>query len=194
MAGNRTLAEAGCDHRNDVDAGELLAASQVSQLDEKSDADDHAAHFPDQLDGGGHSSPRREKVIDQENALPLGDGVLVDGESTRPVFELVLQLVDVGWEFPRLTHGNEPRRQQEGKRRPQNEAAGLDADDLVDLLVLVVRREPLNDLLKGRLVLEQSRDVPEEDPLLGKIRDVAMRLFKSTGFRSSNEPSVSAKR
>src|SRR5438876_7737584 len=100
------------------------------------------------------------------------DGVLVDGERVAAVLELVLDLDRLARELAELAHGDEARAQLMREGATKDESPGLDADHHFDALALVMGRQQVDDAPKGGTVLEQGRDVLEEDAFGRKVLDV----------------------
>src|SRR5262249_29288830 len=59
------------------------------------------------------------------------------------------------------------------ERAAEDESAGLDADDDLDALALIVRGEQIDDTPEGGAVLQQRCDVLEKDALGREVLDVA---------------------
>src|SRR5437660_1308598 len=89
------------------------------------------------------------------------------------VLELVLDFDRLPGELAELPHRHEARAELVGHRAAEDEAAGLDADDDLDARVPVPRGQMVDDVVEGRSVLEERRDVLEEDALGREILDVA---------------------
>src|SRR5262249_55493436 len=94
------------------------------------------------------------------------------GQRVAAVFELVLHLDGLARQLAELADGDEPGVELVGQRPPEDEAAGLDADHDLDPRLPIVSGQEVDDPTKGRTVLEQGRDVLEEDTLGRKVLDV----------------------
>src|SRR3989338_7744579 len=90
-----------------------------------------------------------------------------------PVLELVLALDGLARELAELAHRHEPRVELMRERTAEDEAARLYPDHHVDSLALVSLRQEVDDTAEGRAVLQQRRDVLEQDPLRREILDVS---------------------
>src|SRR2546423_13909866 len=110
MRGRRwtRLATSVLDERCDVITGELVAAFERGELDEKGETDDLAFELLHELDGAGHRAAGCEEIVDDEDASARFDRVLVHLEGRRAVFQVVLDADDVARELAELAHGDEP--------------------------------------------------------------------------------------
>ena len=85
------------------------------------------------------------------------------------VLEVVADARGFGGQLLGLAHGDEAGVQAVGERGAEDEAAGLDAEDEVDVLADVVRGQRVDELREAGLVLQQRGDVVEEDAGLGEV-------------------------
>src|SRR5205823_9535881 len=76
------------DQREHLVAVETGAALQERELDHERAADHPAAAARDELHRGRGGASRREQVVDDEHAVTVADGVVVDLERVRAVLEL----------------------------------------------------------------------------------------------------------
>src|SRR5438309_2544277 len=152
---------------------DLPAPVEERQLDHERDADDLAAELLDQPERRRHRPAGREQIVDGEDLLAGPDSVHVDRERVPAVLELVLDFDRLPGELAELPHRHEARAELVGERAAEDEAAGLDADDDLDARVLVPRGQMVDDVVEGRRVLEERRDVLEEDALGREVLDVA---------------------
>ena len=113
-----------------------------------------------------------EHVVHDQDALSLTKCVLVNLEPVDTVFEGVVFAMRLGWQLPRLANRDEPGIQTIGDGRAENEAAALDADDLVDALRDVRRCQAIDHFTKSLRIVQERRDVVEQNPWLGKIRNM----------------------
>jgi hypothetical protein len=121
---------------------------------------------------------RRQDVVDDEDALAPGDGVLVDFERILAVFEIVGLLDCFRGKFSRLADGNESRTKPLGDGRAQDETAAFDSHDGVDALIHVGRRQQRNRGFEADRITQQRGDVVEKNAGLRKVRNVANVLFE----------------
>ena len=104
---------------------------------------------------------------------PGTDGVAVHLERGRAVLEVVLDADHVGRQLAKLAHGHEANTELVRDRRAEDEAARLHADDDVDVALPHPLHEPVDGRLERLAVLEERRDVLEQDARLGEVGDVA---------------------
>ena len=148
-------------------------AVQERELDHER-VGDHLAALPRHELGGGLRGPaRREDVVDDDDARAGPDRVLVHLELGDAVLGLVGDLVALGRQLPGLSRGDEARVEPRGERAAEDEAAGLDADDDVDVLADEALGDRVEDDVERPRVGEERRDVLEEDPRGREVRDVA---------------------
>src|SRR5262245_58674962 len=160
------------DEREDVVRGQAFPAVQELELDDERQADDLPAELLDELDGRLGRSAGGEDVVVDDHALPLDDRVGVDLERVEAVLERVLGRHGPPRELAGLPRGDEAAAELARERAARDVPARLGAEDQVGL----ARPRPLRqavDRLRERLrVGEQGHDVLEDDPGLGKVRNV----------------------
>src|SRR6185437_13001478 len=116
--------------------------------------------------------------IDNDHALAGLNGIEMDFERVRTVFEVIAHARGLRGQLLRLAHWNEAGVQAISQRRPEDKAARLNAEDQVDVLLNVVRGQRVDQLRKTGLVLQQRGDVVEQDARLGKVRHGADQLLQ----------------
>ena len=94
-------------------------------------------------------------------------------DNARAVFQRILFLNGPVGQLAGLAHRDEAHPHRQGDRRPEDEAARLDAHDDVGRTRLRPLDHTVDDFLKGWAVRQHRRDVLEDDPRLGKVGDVA---------------------
>ena len=152
---------------------ELGSAFEEVEFDGEADAGDFAAELANELDGGLHGAAGGEEIVDDNDALAGLDGVEVDFEGVGAVFQVVVDAGDGGGELFGLADGDEARVEAVGERRAEDETAGLNAEDEVDLAADVVGGEGVDELGEAGFVAEEGGDVVEEDAGPGKVGDGA---------------------
>src|SRR6266540_4264339 len=157
------------DERDNVEARELLTAFESGELDEERDRDDLALELLHELDRPRDSAAGGEQIIDDQDFRARFDRVLVHLERRRTVLEVVFDADHVGWELPKLAHRHEPDAEVVGDGGAEDEAPRLHADDDVDVARADALHEPVDSGLERIAVLEERRDVLEEDPRLGEV-------------------------
>src|SRR5579875_1698773 len=120
--------------REDVVLREAGAAAEEVEFDGDAEGDDFAAEALDELDGGLHGAAGGEQVVDDDDALAGTDGVLVNLQRVGAVLEVVLYGFGGSGELAGLADGDEAGVEAVGERGAEDEAAGFDAEDEVDVL------------------------------------------------------------
>src|SRR5271154_4875862 len=144
-----------------MNAGELGAAIEEGEFDGEGGAGYFAAELLDQLDGGCRGAAGGKQIVAEQHGLAGLDGVLVDFELVRAVFELVGD----GGSFPGklfgFAHGNETGAESIGERGSEDEAAGFDAGDDVHFRAIVLFAKLIHERMETSRVLEQGSEVVE---------------------------------
>lgn len=154
-------------------AGEPGAAVEEGQFDDEGHLQEVAAEAFDQFDRGGRGSAGGEDVVDEEHLLAGADGVDVHREGVGAVFEAVAFLEGVEGQFALLADGDDARTEAEGDGGGEEEAAGVDAGDEIDLAWFPRADEVVDAGGEEGGVGEERGDVLELDPGLGEVGDVA---------------------
>ena len=132
----------------DVVLREAVAALQEVQLDGEGQSGDFAAQLLHELDGGFHRAAGSQQVIDQHYALSGLNGVQVNLQRVGAVLQIIGHARDGRGQFVRLAHGHKAGVEPVGQGGAKDKAAGLDAEDEVDLAREIVRRQRVNQLRK----------------------------------------------
>ena len=78
-------------------SSQLLAPVEALQFDQKLKPDNLAAQLPDERNGRGCSSTGCEQVVDNEHSFSYPDGVAVNSQRVRPVFQAIFHFKTIGW-------------------------------------------------------------------------------------------------
>ena len=89
------------------------------------------------------------------------------------VLELVLDLDRFAGQLSELAHGDESGPELMGERTGEDESARFDPHDDFDPLLLIPLGQQIHYVTEGRPVLEERRDVLEQDAFGREILDVA---------------------
>src|SRR2546422_4318147 len=116
------------DEREHLDAPQAAAAAQVGELDHEGAGEHLAAAALDQLDGRRGGAAGGEEVVHDQHSVAGADRVVVDLERVAAVLELVARGVGLGGELARLAYERDAGAEPVGDRRPDQEAARLDAE------------------------------------------------------------------
>ena len=152
---------------------QFIATLEEIKFYGEGDACNFSAKLLYELDGGVHGAAGGQEVVYEEDPLAGLDGVFVDFEGVGAVFEVVALRDDLGGELFGLADGDEAGVEAVGDGGGEDEAAGLGAEDDVDVLPDVVPGEGVNHPRETGAVLEQGGDVVEEDAGLGEVGDGA---------------------
>src|SRR6185312_3023916 len=155
--------------RKHVVVAEAIPPPEEVEFDGEAEARNLAPELLDELDACFHRAARGEQVIHQDHPLARLDRVLMNLEGVRPVFEVIGYPRRRSRQLARLPYGHKPRVEPVRERWTKDEATRFDAEHQVDVLVDVVLRERINERRESLRILEQGRDVVEEDTRLGKI-------------------------
>ena len=110
--------------------------------------------------------------MDEHPRAP-GQRIVVDLKGVDAVLQGVLDRDRLAGQPPRLPRRDEARAYARRYRAAEHESPRLRGNHVVDLAVGRPRREQRDRMLERRRVEEQRRDIPEDDPGLGVVRDVA---------------------
>jgi hypothetical protein len=159
---------------------EAISAFEEVEFYGEGEAGDFTAELLDELYGGLHGAAGGEEVVDEDDALAGLDGVHVDLQGVGAVLEVVGDAGDGGGELARLAHGDEAGVEAVGEGGSEDEAAGLNAEDEVDVFFDVIRGERIDEFGEAGLIFEKRGDVIEEDAGLGEVgygADEGLQLF-----------------
>src|SRR5437588_1531679 len=138
---------------------ESARTTQCRELDEKRDGDDLAADLLDERGGRRSGAARGEQVVDDEHAFARLDRVRLDLEHALAVLQPVPDRHGLAGQLAQLAHRDKAGTEKIGDRAAEDEAAGLDTGDLVDLLVTVRLDQTIDGCVEGCAVAEQRSDV-----------------------------------
>ena len=112
--------------------GDAPGAAEVGQVDDEGRGDDLAAGAADQLDRGVRRATGRDQVVDEEDTGALMDRVGVDLDGVDAVFEAVVLTDRPPGQLALLADRYEAAAELVRDGATEDEAARLDADDVVD--------------------------------------------------------------
>jgi len=162
----------------DVVILEAIATFEEIEFHGEREAGNFSAELLHEFYGCFHGAAGGEEVVDEDDALAGLNCVIVNLEGVGAIFEVVGDTGDGSGELARLAHGDESGVEAVGEGGAEDESAGLDAEDQVDLLFDVVRSEGVNELGEAGLVFQKRGDVVEEDAGLGEVRYGAHEGFE----------------
>src|SRR5260370_32075811 len=114
------------DQGEDVEAAQLLAAVEESELDGEGGAFDCTPELLDEFGGGGGGATGGEQVIANDHALAGLDGVFVDFERVCAVFQGIGHARGFGGELFGLSNGDETGIEAVGQSGSKNETPRFD--------------------------------------------------------------------
>src|SRR3989338_5512340 len=124
------------EQRKDTAGIEFFPSLQKGELDDKGALYDRAAKRVDQGDGRRRSPAGGDQVVGYEDAGVRREGVPVDLQGIRAVLQLVARAVRLVGKLAGLAHDAEARAQFVSQGGADDEAARLDSQNDVNLLVL----------------------------------------------------------
>src|SRR3954453_5511311 len=130
--------------RVDVRCIEPLTPAQEGELEQDAGACEVAPRLADQRSGCRHGATGREHVVDDQHPLTRCERVALDFDDRLAVFQRIRRLEGGAGQFALLAHRDEAGAEVVGHRRGEDEAARLDADDLVDGAAAVMRDDRVN--------------------------------------------------
>ena len=179
-------------------AGERgLAGVEALELDDEQDLGDDAAEPFDERARGRHRAARGEQVVHQDDALAGLHGVRMHLDRGRPVFQRVGLGDGLARELAHLADGHERLVEAFGERGPEDEAAALDAGHEVEVEAGDRVRQVRAAQAEAGARVEDARDVPEQDPRRGEVRnleDVVAERFHFRTYPSSRRRATPASR
>jgi len=129
------------------------------------------------------SAPRREsrrkvaarvqQIVDHEHPRAARDGVGMDLDRIRAVFQRIFFGEFLAGQFAGLADGDETRAQRVGDRRAEHVPAGLDSHHILDPGVAIAVGEEVDHGPKAGRIAQQRGDVAEQNAGDGKIRNSA---------------------
>ena len=157
-------------------------AAEVGQVDDEAAADHLAARLLDQLDARERGAAGGDQVVDHEHALAAVDRVGVDLDAVGAVLERrSRRRSSCAGSLPALRTATKPGLERHRDRAAEDEAARLDAGDLVDADALEGAASCCTARAEPDRILEQRGDVAELDARLRVVGDRA-----DEGLRSSS--------
>src|SRR4029077_13569043 len=165
------------DQREDIEAVQFFTPAEKSELDGEGPAFDDTAELPDELGGCSGRAAGGEQVVANDDALARLDGVFVDFESVRAVFQGIRDADSFGGELLWLSNGNKTCAKPVRQSGSKNEAARFDPNHHTDGAAAVVLAQPVNQSVKALLVFQQRGQVVKKNARLRVVRHFADQLL-----------------
>ena len=156
---------------------QAVAPFEHRQLDQKCTCNDLAAKAVHQFHRGASSPTSRQQVVDDQHTTRNTECVAVDLQRVVAVLQRILCRKGQGGQLARFAYDGQPRLQCVRDGGANDEAARLDAQNLIDTPAVGLG-EPIHDGMKGRAISQQRGDVFEDDAGLREIGNVADVLFE----------------
>src|SRR5262245_7838861 len=124
--------------RSHVVTSELLTSRQKFQFHYEYQSLDLASQSFHQIANGSRGAARREQVVRDDHAMAIADRVTMNLQSVLTVLKIIRNRSALGRQLLRLAHRHKSGAQVIGQRRRENETAGFDAYNRIDLRALVL--------------------------------------------------------
>lgn len=147
-------------------------AAEIGQVDDEGGGGHRRAGATDEAHRGERGAGGSDEVVGEEHPCARRAGVDMHGEPVGAIFERIFLGDRLARQLARLADEEQPAAEPLGKRRADDEAAGLDRGDEIGFLP-DARRQPLDRGGEAARVEEEGGDVAELDARLGKVRDRA---------------------
>ncbi len=164
--------------RLDAIAVQEPARIQEIQLDHKARARDHAAQTFDQRDHRLRRAAGAEEIVDDKHSFARLHRVLVDMEGGCAVFERVILVYGFPGEFAGFPDGDDAPAHSVADGGGEHEAARFGGADFRRAAVRERVAEPVDCVFEGFRIVEEGRDVFEDNAFFGKIRNGADDFFE----------------
>src|SRR6266540_309401 len=109
LSQNNLICKSVFENADDFVVREFVTPLEEFQFNEKSQSDYGATHLLDNVCYRPGRAPRGDQVIDNDDALSWLDGIPMNLQAVRPVFQLVCRSMRRGRQFSRFPHRNESR-------------------------------------------------------------------------------------
>jgi hypothetical protein len=159
-------------------AFEELATVEEVEFYEEAEATNSASQALDESGGGGGGSSGGKKIVYDVYVLARLDRVEVHLDDVGAVLQVVGFGDPVVRELADFPRGNEPDLARDGDGCSEDEAATLDADNHIGVLMVDVGGEKVDDLLESSRIGEGGSDVFEENPGFGEVGNVSNHSFR----------------
>src|SRR5580700_3618106 len=159
-------------HRH-AELPDLLGAAEIRQIDDEAGRQNIGADLLEELAGRFRGAAGGDEIVDHAHALK--HRVLVHFHFVDAVFERIADAHPLERQLALLADRHEAGRDLVRNRAAEDEAARLDAGDLVDLTACPRLHQFVDGAAERPRVAQERRDVAKHDAWLGIIRDGADR-------------------
>ena len=147
-----------------------LKELKLDQEREGANGSTAAAH--QSLRRGGRPTGGYDVVVHKDD-VSFVDGVFMDFDRVRAVFEVIRLRDGAVWEFAPFPNRNEATTEGMRDAAPEDKASGLDSEHLGDAFTHERLYEEVDRKSMKLRVREDRRDILEEDPRLREVRNVS---------------------
>ncbi len=119
-------------HRN-AELSDFVGAAERRQIDDEAGSGDIGADLLEELDGGLRGAAGGDQIVDQDHSLAANERILVHFHLVDAVFERIADADPLERQLAFLADRHESARHLMRNRAAEDEAARLDAGNLVDL-------------------------------------------------------------
>ena len=161
-----------------IHRAQFVRAAEIRQVDDETGGDHIGADLAQELDRAFGGAARRDEVVDQDHLLARLHRVGMHLHLVEPVFQRIGDAHRGVRQLAFLADRHEAGRDLMRHRAAEDEAARLDAGDLVDLRSGPGMHEFVDRTAEGARIRQQRGDVAEQDALLGIVRDGADACFQ----------------
>jgi len=164
-------------HRH-VELAQLVGAAEVGQVDDETGGEHLRAELAQELDRALLRPAGGDQVVHQDDAVALLHRVLVHLHLVEAVLERIGDRHPLVRELALLADRHEAGGDLVRHRPAEDEAARLDAGDLVDLHAGPGLHQLVDGAAEGARIAQERGDVAEHDPGLGIVRNAADRFLE----------------
>jgi len=171
---------------------EVLATTEIRQVDDEAGGDDFRTDLAQQLDGANGSTAGRDQVVAEDHFFARLYRIDMDFHLVGTVFQRIGHANRAIGQLALLADRHETSRKLMCHRAAQNEAARFHAGDLVDAHSFVGFDQFIHRQTEGRRITEQRGDIAKDDAGLGIIWNGTDRSGENVFGRGSHDNPVKA--
>src|SRR5580704_4311472 len=153
-----------------AELSDLFCAAEIRQVNDEAGGEHVSADLLEEFACGFGGAAGGDKIVNKDHPLALYDGVLVHLHLVDAIFERVANADALERQLALLADRDETGRHLMGDRAAENEAARLDARNLIDFAAGPGLHQFVDGAAEGSRVAEERGDVAKDDPRLRIIR------------------------
>ena len=158
---------------SNVERPELVGTAELGQIDDEARMGHLGTGAPEELHSRDGRAAGGNQIVDQQHPVAFIDGIGMHLDGIHAIFKRVVLTDGLAGQLAALADRHEADAERNGHRRPEDEAARLDAGHMGDAQAAMMRGGPLDRLAETHGILDQRGDVAEHDPRLGIVGDGA---------------------